>query len=78
MGFIPFMASTAGRVVRFLAGAVLILVGLELVRGAGGIILAIIGLVPLLAGTFDFCVLAPLFKLPFSGRQIREGNLPAR
>ncbi len=77
MGFIRFMASTAGRVVRFLAGAALILVGLELVRGTGGIVLAIIGLVPLLAGTFDLCVLAPLFKLPFSGRRIREGDLSA-
>jgi len=72
MGFIRFMASTAGRVVRFVLGAALIIVGSYLVRGAGGVILAIVGLVPLLAGTFDFCVLAPLFKLPFSGRRIRE------
>jgi hypothetical protein len=71
MGFIHFMASPAGRIIRFLAGAILILVGLRFVGGAGGAILAIIGLVPLVAGTFDLCLLAPLFKLPISGRRIR-------
>ena len=77
MGFVHFMASVPGRIIRFVAGAVMILVGLLAIGGVGGTILAIVGLVPLLAGTFDFCVLAPLFKLPFSGRRIREEH-PAR
>lgn len=71
MGFIHFMASPAGRILRFLVGAVLILVGLLAIGGVGGTILAIVGLVPLLAGTFDLCLLAPLFGLPLSGRRIR-------
>jgi hypothetical protein len=30
-----------------------------------------VGLVPLAAGIFDFCVLAPLMGKPFWGREIR-------
>lgn len=67
-----FLASMAGRVVRAVAGIVLILVGLFLVKHTGGWILAIIGLVPLAAGVFDFCVFAPLFGLPFVGAALRK------
>jgi hypothetical protein len=67
-----FLASMAGRVVRALAGIVLIVIGLALVKGTGGWILALIGLVPLAAGVFDFCVFAPLAKLPFTGPALRK------
>ena len=70
--FFRFMASTAGRVTRIVAGLVLIVLGLAVVEGTGGWILAIIGLVPLLAGLFDRCVFAPLFSLPFVGDQLRK------
>jgi hypothetical protein len=43
-------------------------------KGTGGIILAVVGLVPLLAGLFDFCVFAPLFGAPMSGPKIRAGK----
>jgi hypothetical protein len=39
--------------------------------GTTGIIVAVIGLVPLLAGLFDVCVFAPLFRNPFKGPEIR-------
>lgn len=71
MAFSKFMASTAGRLIRIVAGIVLIIVGLAVVQGTGGIILAVIGLVPLAAGVFDFCIFAPLFGQPFSGPAIR-------
>jgi len=71
-GFFSFIAGSAGRLIRALAGLALILVGLLLIRGTGGWILAIVGLVPLLAGIFDFCVFAPLFGLPFVGPRLRE------
>ena len=74
MGFIHFMASTAGRMLRFVIGAVLILGGLGYVGGTAGTVLAVIGLIPLLAATFDLCLAAPLFKLPMSGRRIREAH----
>jgi hypothetical protein len=67
-----FLASPAGRVVRVLAGLALILIGLLLVQGTWGWGLALVGLVPLLAGLFDYCVFAPLARLPFSGKALRQ------
>jgi len=72
--FVKFMASTAGRIVRIVAGLILIALGLLVVHGVGGIVLAIVGLVPLVAGLFDFCVFAPLFGAPLSGPKIRAGK----
>jgi hypothetical protein len=67
-----FLASSTGRVVRAVAGLVLIVVGIAVVGGVIGWILAIVGLVPLLAGVFDRCVFAPLFGLPFAGPRLRD------
>jgi hypothetical protein len=67
-----FLASSAGRVTRFVAGAALILIGLLLIKGIIGVIVAIVGLVPLAAGLFDFCVFAPLFGLLFVGSELRK------
>ncbi len=73
--FISWMASSAGRLTRIVAGLALILVGLFAVHStAGTVILIVVGLVPLLAGLFDFCVFAPLFGNPFSGSKIRAGK----
>jgi hypothetical protein len=71
MGFARFMSSLAGRLIRIVAGIVLIIVGLAVVHGTGGIILAIVGLVPLVAGLFNFCVFAPLFGGPFWPKDIK-------
>ena len=71
MGFAKFMASPAGRIIRVVAGIILILVGLLLVHGTGGIILAVVGLVPLVAGVADFCIFAPLFGGAFKGSAAR-------
>jgi Inner membrane protein YgaP-like, transmembrane domain len=72
--FIKFMASTAGRIIRIIAGIVLIALGLLVVHGVGGTVLAVVGLVPLVAGLFDFCVFAPLFGAPLGGKQIRSAK----
>ena len=69
--FGQFMASGVGRVARIVAGIALIAGGLLAVGGPAGIIMAAIGLVPLLAGTFDVCVFSALFGGPFSGAAIR-------
>ena len=71
--FVKFMASSTGRIVRIAAGLALIAWGLVGLGGTTGTIVAVVGLVPLLAGLFDFCVFAPLFRNPMSGRQIRAG-----
>lgn len=72
--FVNFMASSAGRMTRIVAGIVLIVVGLLGIEGTAGIIVAVIGVVPVLAGVFDFCLFAPLFGRPFSGPKIRAGQ----
>ncbi len=72
--FVSFMASTAGRIVRAVAGIALIAWGLLGLHGTTGIIVAIVGALPLLAGLFDFCVFAPLFGGPLSGPKIRAGR----
>ncbi len=72
--FVSFMASLAGRGVRIVAGVALLAWGLLVLGGPVGIVVAIVGLVPLLAGLFDFCVFAPLFGAPLSGPRIRAGK----
>jgi hypothetical protein len=72
MGFARFMSSMSGRIVRILAGLALVLLGALVIKGSGGVILAIIGLVPLVAGAFNFCVFAPLFGGPLLGKDVRQ------
>jgi hypothetical protein len=69
--FVKFMASGTGRIVRVVAGLALILWGILGLGGTTGIIVAVVGAVPFLAGVFDFCVFAPLFGNPLSGKKIR-------
>ena len=70
--FVKFMASRNGRITRIVAGAVLIILGFFVVDDITlGIVLMVVGLVPLLAGIFDYCLLAPLFGAPMSGVKIR-------
>ena len=71
---ISFLAFPAGRIVRVAAGAALVVWGLLGLPGATAIAIAVVGLVPLVAGLFDFCVFAPLFGQPLSGPKIRASN----
>lgn len=71
MRFSQFMASNMGRVLRIIAGIVLIAVGFAM-KSTGGYVIAVIGALPLLAGIFDVCIFAPLFKMPFTGKKIRS------
>ena len=70
MPFLTFMSSPAGRAMRIIAGLALVAVGL--LAGGGWTALAVVGLVPLAAGAFDFCVFAPLARMPFAGKAFRE------
>jgi hypothetical protein len=72
--FVQFLASGTGRIVRIVAGIALVAWGLLGLGGTTGIIVAIVGAVPLLAGLFDFCVFAPLFGAPLSGPKIRAAK----
>lgn len=67
MAFIKFMASIYGRILR-------IVVGLGFIGWAMSInetLLYILGLFFIIVGAFDVCVFAPLFKMPFTGKDIR-------
>lgn len=75
MGFVTFMAGAAGRLLRIIAGLILIGVGVSLFRSGNtvaGVIVAVVGLVPLLAGAFDVCIFAPFFRCPFQGSKVRQ------
>ncbi|WP_245919742.1 YgaP-like transmembrane domain [Melittangium boletus] len=65
------MASRTGRWTRILAGASLVVGGLARGSGAGRLI-ALVGLVPLVGGTLDFCLMGPFFGLPLKGEAIRR------
>jgi len=78
MEFARFMSSSFGRGLRVVAGLALMVIGLAVVHGTGGIILAIVGAVPFVAGLFNFCVFAPLFGGPFLPKDIQPKAVPAR
>jgi hypothetical protein len=67
--FVTFMQSTTGRILRIVVGIALIALGLLVVQGVWGIVLAVIGLVPLFAGLGGVCLVAPLFGFTFKGQQ---------
>jgi ABC-type protease/lipase transport system fused ATPase/permease subunit len=75
MAFASFMSSAAGRILRIVAGLGLIGWGAFLIATASnvtvGILLAAVGLLPLVAGLVDVCIFAPLFGAPFSGAKVR-------
>jgi hypothetical protein len=72
--FVNFMASSTGRSIRIVAGIALIMLGLFGLGDTTGVVVAAVGLVPLLAGLLDFCIFAPLFGRPLSGPKIRAGQ----
>lgn len=65
-----FMATPVGRLIRIVAGLVLIAVGLWVVGDTTGWIIAIIGLVPLAAGAANVCLIAPLLGAPLRGDDV--------
>jgi hypothetical protein len=51
------------RVLRVLAGIVLLVVGFAVIGGTAGIVVGVIGLIPLATGLIGWCPLYSLFKL---------------
>ena len=66
MTFARLMSTPAGRVARIVAGLVLMAIGIGL--GGGWLVLVVVGLLPLAAGVFNVCAVAPLIHAPFSGK----------
>ncbi|TAK66319.1 MAG: DUF2892 domain-containing protein, partial [Dehalococcoidia bacterium] len=64
-----FMASGYGRIVRLAFGAGLVAAGLTVVPWPVGLAVAVFGLVPIAAGVFNLCPVAPLWGGHFLGSQ---------
>jgi len=73
-GFAKFINSPTGRIVRIIAGLVLIVWGYTQLPDTGGIVLIVIGLIPLAAGTFNLCLISALLGGTISGAKIAESN----
>jgi len=67
MKVVRLMNSTAGRSARVLAGLALIAAGAA-TGGVGGLVLALVGLVPLGAGAAGACLAAPVLRAPLRAR----------
>lgn len=67
MQFVEWMSKPVGRILRVVAGVILIGVGLYF-QGVWGYVVAIVGVVPVLAGVFNFCLIAPILGAPFRPR----------
>ena len=72
MTFVTFMTSNQGRMMRVIAGIVLMSIGLFVIKDTLGTILALIALVPIAGGVLDFCVAGVLMGYPFRGAKARE------
>lgn len=64
------MATPAGRILRIALGLILIWFGVAMDKPAG-YVLEVLGLVPIAAGAFNFCVIAPLINAPFWGKDVK-------
>lgn len=70
MKFASFMSRPIGRVLRIVVGAALVGAGVVL-GSVPGIVVGVVGAVVLAAGAFDWCLIAPLLRLPVAGSKIR-------
>ncbi len=66
-----FLAGSGGRVLRIVAGAAIIGIGLLAVGGTAGVLVAAVGLIPIAAGVLDYCLLSRLLGGPLGGADIR-------
>ncbi len=67
---IKMLASLKGRVTKIILGMFLLSYGFE-----KDPLFIIIGIIPLLTGVFDIVLIAPLFNLPMSGKEIRKTKI---
>ncbi len=70
MALAKFMAGPIGRGARIVLGIVLIVLGLAVVGDTAGLILAAVGVVPILAGVFNVCLIGPIIGAPLSGKDL--------
>jgi hypothetical protein len=72
MEIAAFMATTTGRLIRVVAGIVALVVAFTALAGTAAWIVAAIGIVLVAVGAFNVCLIAPLLKAPFNGRDVLD------
>jgi hypothetical protein len=72
MKFVKFMTSGMGRGARIVLGLVILSVGLLVVQGTLGLIMAVVALVPIAGGVFDYCLVGAALGYPFRGAEARK------
>ena len=72
MQLVKFMTSGMGRVARIVLGLVILSVGLWVVQGTLGTIMAVFGLIPLSGGLLDFCLIGFAMGYPLKGEEARK------
>ena len=78
MRFIAFVTSIQGRMARVVMGLVLLSMGLLVLQPPLGTVLALIALIPIAGGVFDFCLAGVAMGYPFQGAKAREQLVQAR
>ena len=74
--FAQFINSPTGRGARIVAGVALLVWGYTRRADTAGIVLIGVSLVPLLAGSFDWCLISALLGGPISGAVLRKAGQP--
>ena len=72
MKFVKFMTSGMGRGARIVLGLIILSAGLLVVQGTPGLIMAVVALVPIAGGVFDYCLVGAALGYPFWGAEARK------
>ena len=72
MAFVKFMTSGMGRAARIVLGIIILSVGLLVVKGVPGMIMALVALIPISGGLFDFCLIGFAIGYPLQGAAARK------
>ncbi len=67
-----WLLSTQGRIARIVAGSLLIIIGLGIISGFLGVLLTLIGAVPIASAAYGTLLVGPLFGRDIRGRRQSE------
>jgi hypothetical protein len=70
-GFAKFINSPSGRISRLVAGSGLLLYGWTRIDSGMGVMLIVVGVIPLVAGMFDLCLVSALLGGSIRGAVVR-------
>jgi hypothetical protein len=69
---VDWLLSTQGRIARIVAGSLLIILGLGIIGGFLGVLLLIIGAIPIASAAYGTLLIGPLFGRDIYGRRPSE------